>query len=471
MSPPSHAHTRNKRTSEPPTTPTPLPPHAFAPSYLPSLLSTLPQDKHHLLTHLNSSYFSHPTSRAPTLLQLKQHAQALCNLFRFLDPTTTTTTPNNNNNSTTFDFLQNLEEIYTNPDSTHNLPLPSVRNTLATTLSATGASILTSGCPLQLELSSLSPDGPTHNPSLTAYASHANSLLEVLDENLSAEGGLLSLLPSLGTSERKAAEETILGQWLVYTSNLVRRVGELEKEIINARDVLSGEALVPKSTTSSTFSSNSNLHTATTLPLLTTQDRYILTGLSRELHSTLSAHLTASEHTMAHQGSRAAYEGVGYTDDALRPLAYIDVPSRLFRVAGSEAIFIIPGHGVSEAGRVTREIEGRPVVQSVVRPAWRGRRSVREKRRVEEVVAGLRRELEGLKGELGEREEEVRGLRGEVAVAEGRLGDLVGRERAVGEKALEVQRREERVWRWEERVRKEGESDLGGGVAREKGII
>ncbi|KAI9782624.1 MAG: hypothetical protein M1835_003999 [Candelina submexicana] len=196
------------------------------------------------------------------------------------------------------------------------------------------------------------------------------------------------------------------------------------------------------------------------LPLLATQDRYILSGLTRELHSTLSAHLTASERVLTHHDARAVLENVtSYTnDDALRPLAHIDVVSRLFRVAGSDAIFIIPGHGVSEAGKVTREVEGKPVVQSLVRAAWRGRRSVRERgelgraRRAEERVGELEGVVEGLRGEVGE----------------GRLGDLVGRERAVGEKALEVQRREERVRRWEDGVRRGGGGGGSGGEERLK---
>ncbi|KAI9724107.1 MAG: hypothetical protein M1812_000826 [Candelaria pacifica] len=468
MPPSTRARTRKMALSTPDPTPKPLPPHAFAPSYLPSLLETLPPDTHHLLTYLNSSYFSHPSSQAPTLLQLKQHAQAHCNLFRFLDPSPSpSTSTSTNNTDSAFDWFQDLDTLYTNSAPTHNLPLLSVRNTLATTISPNGSEILTTGCPLTLELS----DSPqqSYNPSLTSYAQHANSLLEVLDENLSAEGGLLALLPVLNTSAYAEAKQTILGQWLSYTSSLVRRVSDLEHEVLNARDVLSGEALIPKTFLSQGSNNNNNNGEI----LIQAQDRYILTSLSRSLNTLLTERLNLSERAISSRGERAFLEGVGYEEDISRPLASIDIPSRLYRIKDTQTIFVALGHGISEMGVVTRDIEKRPFVQSVVKPQWGVRKSARQRgellraRNAEEKVRGLRGEVERLRGVVERRDMEVARLKGEVGVGEARLGDLVRRERSLGERALVVRKEMEKVGMGGRRGRKEVRIDVLGDLRTE----
>lgn len=78
---------------------------------------------------------------------------------------------------------------------------------------------------------------------------HANMCLERLDHEYAATGGLLSLLPiSMGDKkedegpELKAAHNTLVGQWLTFTQNLVGRTHELETAYANALHLLQGQA-------------------------------------------------------------------------------------------------------------------------------------------------------------------------------------------------------------------------------------
>lgn len=60
---------------------------------------------------------------------------------------------------------------------------------------------------------------------------HASECLEVLGHEYSATGGIMSLLPTDTTADTvnlRAARNSLVGQWLLFTQHLVARMHELE---------------------------------------------------------------------------------------------------------------------------------------------------------------------------------------------------------------------------------------------------
>ncbi|KAI9821635.1 MAG: hypothetical protein M1827_002216 [Pycnora praestabilis] len=412
----------------------PYPAHEFGSAYLPSILESWPPSERWKYCYLNSSFFSHPSGGAPTLFQLKQHAHALANLFKTLEVIDHEVAGQN-----AFDWLEDLDKPYTNNDPTHHMPLRALVNRFAsTTDEASGALSRTQGCPLSHD-----PDCEPH----VRYIEHANELLEFLDDMYSADGGILALMPAQEEQNPESApflglrsqiKDTILGQWLQYTTSLVTHVAELELEVTNARDVLAGEATVP-------LKLNRDGRMAEGRPLLFPQDRYVLANLTPELWEVLNERLAVKEQAMlrrersarsalheppvtesAHQAS-----GMGMKKrDPMKPLAWIDVPSRLYRVAGSPTIFMTPAHGgIHPSTHTTLALESQPLVQTVIRPhpptdsAHRTalHRSLRRKisglqeenRQLKETIIGIgedvvafRDEIRSLRMELGKKEEQ-----------------------------------------------------------------
>ncbi|EPE02242.1 hypothetical protein F503_01680 [Ophiostoma piceae UAMH 11346] len=99
------------------------------------------------------------------------------------------------------------------------------------------------------------------NETVRLYASHhnllmhANTCLERLDHEYAATGGLLSLLPTTGTDtdtadqqaespQLSAARNTLVGQWLIFTQQLVGRLHELEISYANAVHALAGKTVL-----------------------------------------------------------------------------------------------------------------------------------------------------------------------------------------------------------------------------------
>jgi hypothetical protein len=99
------------------------------------------------LSHVNCSYLSSP-DLAPTLLQLKQHAQALVILIRILTISTLPAVIDNKNTKAqdgnafndgeTYDFLNDSNRAYKGPVNEaykrhHNMPLTTLMNVLQQT--------------------------------------------------------------------------------------------------------------------------------------------------------------------------------------------------------------------------------------------------------------------------------------------------------------------------------------------------
>lgn len=74
---------------------------------------------------------------------------------------------------------------------------------------------------------------------------HVNEMLEIIDATYEDEGGLLAAMPDLHSllaeesnrqlrmeEAKTLCEGTILGQWMGFTQNLIKRVAELEREVV-----------------------------------------------------------------------------------------------------------------------------------------------------------------------------------------------------------------------------------------------
>lgn len=154
------------------------------------------------LRHVNCSYLS--SGRPPTLLALKQHAQALTNLIRKLCVSNTFGIVDEGGKrqpafekNEAFDWLKNLDKPYTNDDESHHLPLWALANQIEGEDEETG---IECHCPLKIAQSfgPLDDGQSTRRPYSSHHnlVMHANACLEILDHEYSATGGLLSLLPS-----------------------------------------------------------------------------------------------------------------------------------------------------------------------------------------------------------------------------------------------------------------------------------
>lgn len=335
----------------------PIPAHTFAGAYRPNFLAEWTGEECDKYNFLNCSFFSHSNGAAPTLIELKQHAQALCNLFKTL-----TVVDAESDTDDAFDWLDDLNTLYNNLSPSHSLPLNSVRNQIATVEDdATGADILLAGCTLI--------EGNGDRRDLAAHIEHANQLLECIDHECAADGGLFSILPHQGDPARAQTKDTILGQWLVYTTTLVQRVAELESELANSRDVLAREALAPMQLTTTGRMAEGK-------PLLFPQDRYVLANLTPEIWDVLNEELArkqqdqeATERAAAQALHGPATRTAPQAVPPLAPVVAIDIPSRAYRIPGSRTIFIVPGHAMHPGTAGTRTMEARgPLVQSVVRP-------------------------------------------------------------------------------------------------------
>lgn len=251
-----------------------------------------------LLENLNCSYFS-TRGQAPTLLELKQHAQALLILIKAITvsdeavavddvpeksripaphrpvvkPGTKPSSsrfqpyqpdPSNievneeNDKAVAFDFLANLNTRYTSSDPSHVVALTGLLNSLEDmgVLNRHGRD----HCPLHaVQISTPYNDASIkRNQHPLPYATnrqllkHANDLLERLDHEFSSEGGLLGMLPLPDDSTEHAREtniigqHSILGQWISFTRSIVVRNHQLEQNLNQVLNIVAGEALIPR---------------------------------------------------------------------------------------------------------------------------------------------------------------------------------------------------------------------------------
>ncbi|KAI9790304.1 MAG: hypothetical protein M1833_001963 [Piccolia ochrophora] len=434
-----------------------IPATPFAGPYLSHLLTeTLTEPSHAAselakLTHLNCSFLGGAawgtgtgtgTGTAPTLEQLKQHAQALANLIRTVDARDVEF------GGDAFDYLDDLDEPYRNEAESHRAPLRGVVNTLVVEEGGdVEDAVVKQACPL-----ARGADEEGEEEVGPGLAQHVNECLEVLDDRYAEYGGLFALLPREESEARTQADDTVLGQWLAYTTRLVARVAELEGEVARTRDLLAGEAVVPYHLRDVGEGRDGKV-------LLFPQDRWALGGLSSELWEVVNARLAKRQVEL--EGERREMGRLGMEVDVgkeeggskkgrLAMTAYVDVTSRFYRLGGGKTIFILPAFGINPATEGTRKLEATPMVQTVVRPVVEERVTARRRHQAArlKVLGDRNGELEGL---LGEKEDVIRDLEAHVGSLDAARAETERKKAALEEElrkynTMELKRQEETKW-------------------------
>jgi hypothetical protein len=397
----------------------------------------------HLLANVNCSYLS-TRANSPTLTELKQHAQSLIVLIKALTVSTNSAFIDNANlgdwlkdadsfhDGEAYDFLNDLNTHYTGPKTQqlqthHSIPLNAVLNTVeiarmiptqtacvcaarkqaplpmngkgkqnrgegghSHTYRPTPAyEVIRNICPLQ----DAYPVPP--NQVSLPYAKHerliehANEILELLDHEYSAKGGLLSIMPPKEQEEdRKKAESTLLGQLILHMQHLGIRCHDLERLYANATDAMASEAVIPLQRLSRLGPDGRKGR-----ELVYPQDRFVLVNCGEDVFSFLSKEFDKKDIAEEELMKRNLRNGT--TGEALwrqregkeysRGITALDVVTRYYRIRGDEkngqaikTVFIIPAHAEHPGVKVTREMERQPTVVSVVKPQWPERQSILE---------------------------------------------------------------------------------------------
>ncbi|KAK4240887.1 hypothetical protein C8A03DRAFT_30964 [Achaetomium macrosporum] len=461
-----------------------------------------------LLRHVNCGYLS-THGVPPTLLALKQHAQALCILIHALNPTLKSgeiaggdprageeeEAEEDDDDplafryqlNDAFDFLNDLTVPYTNDDPNHNKPLLALVNEVRGRHEAHGT---TYHCPL----AETKPrgKGEKQRPYANHHAliMHANACLERLDHEFSSTGGLLSLLPMPSSPDDEAAHadlanarNSLLGQWLLFTQHLVSRMHELERSYGNALDALAGEAAIPHQHLSQLGPDARSTGREIAFP----QDRWVLVNAGDDIfayiHQILDkqeALIQAKEKIWRRNGVAGEYiwthERGGR--DYARGIVPVNITTRYYRLAGrgkNSTLFVLPAWEHHPGVQHTREIEAQPTVVACAQPKFPSRATELEKRFRERISAAQRTEMENLQvsEEVEDIREQVGLLRREnemlaetrdalmLAVGEGEreLAELVHtqRERAgkAEREAMQARRERDRAVNREEALREE----------------
>ncbi|KAK0712153.1 hypothetical protein B0T21DRAFT_352400 [Apiosordaria backusii] len=411
--------------------------------------------KEGVLRHVNCGYLS-TEGTPPTLLALKQHAQSLCILIKYLTPTPGLSEIGDGSLNRAraggpgsdpltikahlndaFDFLCDLNTPYSNDDANHNVPLSAILNEVRARDEIKGVSY---HCPFA-EAPKPRNAGEQQKPYATHQnlILHANACLERLDHEFSTTGGLLSILPTDQEPKESVnhARNTLLGQWLTYTQHLVGRMHDLERSYNNALDALAGEAVIPAQHLSVVGPNAANQGHSIVYP----QDKYVLVNAGEDIFSYIHQILDKQETLVQAQdtiwkSSGVIGEGSVVSEEAsqlyTRGIVYVDIPSRFYRLAGQgrNTVFVLPAHNVHPATAHTRLLESQPTVVTSVSPSDPSRVSVLEKRYTERIVQAqedmanvirLKRENERQERELTTLVEEHKKL---VALRDDLLGSL-----------------------------------------------
>lgn len=323
--------------------------------------------------HLQSTDFACP----PTYKNLKRHLQALVGVIALFEPAA----EGASGSAAAFDWLEKIGKTYSNNEKGHNEPLHALRNSLveAPTEDLEGEPLPPGETQSGENLECLFMDTEKEadgdrdmKVSVAKLISHTSNMLTLLEDRTRPSGGLLSLLPPQGTDDYEIAIQTRLGNWIHFTKLLVRRLSELENELLVAREVLAGEADVPKQLAIGALRPGEDQPGLGSdgRPLVCTQDQWILCDLTPGLYATLGEKLdrVEQENVRRETASRAQLGG-----EHRRPLkhmtAWIDVPSRIFRLQGCSTFFVIPGYGVHPNTAELRDMESKPLIQTVPRPS------------------------------------------------------------------------------------------------------
>lgn len=377
--------------------------------------SLLPDAALVCLGSLNCSYLSHPGGRGPTLLALKQHAQALAVLIRHLTVSTSMGEVDAANKdpearafraNEAFDWLNDLETPYNNTDPSHHLPLTSLVNQLECQTEEGGPQF---HCPLREVPEGEGEDATVCRPYSTHHnlLMHASECLEVLDHEYSATGGIMSVLPTDGAADgpdMRSARNSLVGQWLLFTQHLVARTHELETSYGRSLDVLAGEAVVPAQMQGRLGPVGAPA-AGGGRPVAFPQDRWILANAGDDVFGHLHRLFDVQEGQYEEReriwrnagvsGQRVWMEERG-GEEWSRGIVTLDVTTRYYRLKGSGhgTIFVIPGWEFHPRCLGTAKIEKQPTVVAVPAPLWPTRVSDWEARNRKKLQEGEARRAE-----------------------------------------------------------------------------
>ncbi|PVH82039.1 hypothetical protein DL98DRAFT_620797 [Cadophora sp. DSE1049] len=425
-------------------------PTRFAQAYK-SIFIQKPESKKvkDLTPYVNCSYLS-TTSKIPTLLELKQHAQSLVILIKSITMAQQGGLIDNENSGVmgaypfsdglTFDFLNNLREPYAGPKNpalmaAHQKQLTSLANVITSEFQPmpehrdeygnmqppANRVIIQDVCPLHYVEDSV--DNTTYGqPYAThqALIAHANEVLEMIDHEYSAVGGLLGILPKVEQKEQRAkAESTLLGQLILYVTRLVQRIHDLERLYANSLDCLATESVVPHQALSA-LGPDGRKPREVVYP----QDRFVLVNAGDNVWQYLNSEFEYREEI--DERVAANYKKHGVAGEAIweqrggkemsRGITAIDITTRYYRLRGDplKTIFIIPAHGEHPGTKATRKMETEPTVVAVVKPVWPERISEWEKKHRAELE-----ELKVLRNQFRASQAEVETARHNVTIMKG----------------------------------------------------
>lgn len=406
---------------------------------------------HSRFAHLPCSLIANSSVPPPTVLALKQHIQALCQLLSNLEPAPPTDEPFQSVQrglpAPTFDFLTGLQIPYRSDDPAENKPVASLANqhpSAAEFYAATSRSRRLTSDPAQTCPFDLDPASRT----IAHARAHANKLLTYLDHRYASTGGILSMTPS------SAAAHTLLGQWLLYTSRLVVRVAALEREVVNLREVLGNEALVAGVRAHASQNQNGE---SSAREMLFPQDRYVLAGLSDTLWLRITEALSISAEEAIDReidtgagmvrGSGPFQTSTGTDPDPATNqeeqvrygdvVSWVETTARLYRVRGHETVFVIPAWDMHPGVEAVRAVERGPLVMSLPKvrnsgagtaDEWRTvgvsaheREAEAETTRLMEEIASLKRSLEEVRDEHEDEKRLCRNTEERAELAEARI--------------------------------------------------
>jgi hypothetical protein len=370
------------------------------------------------LAKVNCSYLS-SRGRAPTLLELKQHAQSLTVLIQQMTLSTKEGIINNQNfdgsiardaaflQNESFDWLNNLNTPYHTNDRHHGMPLTTLMNTIEPDVRQERECDSRNICPLYicppLRTGQALPSKYLSQPYAThmALIQHANDALEYLDHEYSAKGGLLSIVPTTkeNPEARKQAESTVLGQLILYSQRLVERLHDMERQLSDALDVLKGEAKAPHQILSRLGPDGRKPR-----DVVYPQDRFVLVNAGEDVWNYLQEEFKQKEasdvrmdeyhHSLGVMGERL-WEKNGGVEFAKGRTA-IDITTRYYRLRNDplQTVFVIPAYQKHPGTAATRKMMKEPTVVSVVKPLWPERVTMWEQKHRKELHALRKHKME-----------------------------------------------------------------------------
>jgi hypothetical protein len=399
------------------------------------IANTTPELAPNLLRLIANAPYSYTSTAgiAPTMLQLKQHAHSLVSLIKNISISSQGGVIDNANSGQlnpealqfiegeSFDFLNDLSRPYTGPTNPavrehHNMPLTALLNVLEEhNIPPNGQQArptykVRDVCPLHHVEDHPHPPTSQSLPYTThqALISHANEILELLDHEYMAKGGLLGILPPKeDKEEREKAETTLFGQLILYINRLAQRLHDLERLYANSMDALAGEAAIPAQTLS-TLGPSGRSGREVVYP----QDRFVLVNSGEDVWNHLDNEFSKKERV--EDVVMNQYKRLGVTGEKLwekdgakemsRGITAIDVTTRYFRLRNNplKTVFVIPAWQQHPGTKLTRDLEAVPTVVAVVKPVWPERASMYEQRHRDEMedYKRVKSELYGLKDKV-----------------------------------------------------------------------